>query len=72
MYGAAVRHSRVVRDNRDGRKAPDALLKLSMTTKGQKGEACRLLDFLPQEYPTPVTMFFPERTLSDASCLFVP
>ena len=54
MYGAAVRaFAGSVRDNRDGRKAPDALLKLSMTLAvlGQKGEACRLLDFLPQEYP---------------------
>ena len=54
MYGAAVRaFAGSVRDNRDGRKAPDALLKLSMTLAvlGQKSEACRLLDFLPQEYP---------------------
>ena len=54
MYGAAVRaFAGSVRDNRDGRKAPDALLKLSMTLAvlGQKSEACRLLEFLPQEYP---------------------
>ena len=54
MYGAAVRaFAGSVRDHRDGRKAPDSLLKLSLTLAvlGQKSEACRLLDFLPQEYP---------------------
>jgi len=54
MYGAAVRaFAGSVRDYRDGRKAPDALLKLSMTLAvlGQTSEACRLLEFLPQEYP---------------------
>ena len=43
-----------VREYGDGRKAPDSLLKLAMTlgVLGQQTEACRLLAFLPIEYPS--------------------
>jgi len=43
-----------VREYGEGRKAPDALLKLSITlgVLGQQTEACRLLAFLPIEYPS--------------------